>query len=314
MAEPTKANNPEKAPQGITESRAGDATQQDLENLGLDELEKLIQGGAQQETTEEPQTKEKIEETAEPKAEEETTKEEEPFEIPEDLRDKSREELIKQLVNLRKLKGRQDQELGELRKFKKQMEKIQQRADELHLGATAEELVQGEVGRLSDEEKERFYELLMEDPLAALQPILQKTLRPLLIQQAKQQNEMIVRQLKERAKDSIVPYNEEEVNRILQSYNREDGRNELFEKYGSKAFEVAYDIYFKRELPKALEKRLAEEREKAKKEAMEELAKKGSVYTEPPGVSSASKGAPTNYEDMSLEEIEKLINQMTGRR
>lgn len=299
MDEPN-ANTLNEAPQGTTEAQTG-AEQQDYSNMSLDELQKLIQttGAAEPEASKKAEAKETPQQEAE--QDEET---------PEDLRDKSPEELIKTIVNLRKLKGRQDQELGELRKFKKQMEELQKQAEEAHVSTTAERLVQNEITRLSEEEKERFYEAFVEDPIAALQPILQKALRPLLVMQAKQQNEAVIRQLKEKTKDSLVPFDEEAVNKIIHSFTR-DGRNELFDRYGSQAFEVAYDIYFKQELPKALERKIQEEREKAKREALEEMGRKGVAYTEPPGLSGAAESRAVNYEDMSLQELEAYIRKLT---
>lgn len=221
-----------------------------------------------------------------------------PEEVPDDLKDKSQAELVKILVNLRKLKGRQDQELGELRKFKKQQEELQAQMEEQNLSASAQKMVDAQVKGMTPEERTAFYDKFAEDPEAALLPLIQKAMHPILIQQAKQNNEAVVKRLKESTKDSLVPYDEEGVNKIIASYQK-GNRNELFDKYGSEAFQVAYDIYFKQNIETAVEKRLAEEREK--------LETNANPYVEPQGVSTGKTAKPTDYEKMSFEELRKLV-------
>jgi len=221
-----------------------------------------------------------------------------PEEVPDDLKDKSQAELVKILVNLRKLKGRQDQELGELRKFKKQQEELQAQMEEQNLSASAQKMVDAQVKGMTPEERTVFYDKFAEDPEAALLPLIQKAMHPILIQQAKQNNEAVVKRLKESTKDSLVPYDEEGVNKIIASYQK-GNRNELFDKYGSDAFQVAYDIYFKQNIETAVEKRLTEEREK--------LETNANPYVEPQGVSTGKTAKPTDYEKMSFEELRKLV-------
>jgi len=221
-----------------------------------------------------------------------------PEEVPDDLKDKSQAELVKILVNLRKLKGRQDQELGELRKFKKQQEELQAQMEEQNLSASAQKMVDAQVKGMTPEERTVFYDKFAEDPEAALLPLIQKAMHPILIQQAKQNNEAVVKRLKESTKDSLVPYDEEGVNKIIASYQK-GNRNELFDKYGSDAFQVAYDIYFKQNIETAVEKRLTEEREK--------LETNANPYVEPQGVSTGKTTKSTDYEKMSFEELRKLV-------
>lgn len=223
-----------------------------------------------------------------------------PEEVPDDLKDKSQAELVKILVNLRKLKGRQDQELGELRKFKKQQEELQAQMEEQNLSASAQKMVDAQVKGMTPEERTVFYDKFAEDPEAALLPLIQKAMHPILIQQAKQNNEAVVKRLKESTKDSLVPYDEEGVNKIIASYQK-GNRNELFDKYGSEAFQVAYDIYFKQNIETAVEKHLAEEKERIAKEV------KANPYVEPQGVSTGKTTKSTDYEKMSFEELRKLV-------
>lgn len=178
------------------------------------------------------------------------------IETPEDLQGKSQDELVKMVVNLRKLKGQQDQELGELRKFKKQQEELQKQMEEQNLSASAQRMINAEVRGMTPEERTAFYDKFAEDPESALLPIIQKAMHPILIQQAKQNNETVVKRLKESTKDSLVPYDEEGVNKIIASYNK-NGRNELFDKYDSDAFQEAYDIYYMQTNNAAVKRKLA---------------------------------------------------------
>ncbi len=280
-----KANNLSETEQenSIISEQAGE--QKSPETMTADELRKKILSTQASEPEE---------------AESESIETPEEGEIPDDLKDKSQAELVKILVNLRKLKGRQDQELGELRKFKKQQEELQAQMEEQNLSASAQKMVDAQVKGMTPEERIAFYDKFAEDPEAALLPLIQKAMHPILIQQAKQNNEAVVKRLKESTKDSLVPYDEEGVNKIIASYQK-GNRNELFDKYGSEAFQVAYDIYFKQNINSAVEKHLAEEKERIAKEV------KANPYVEPQGVSTGKTAKPTDYEKMSFEELRKLV-------
>lgn len=280
-----KANNLSETEQenSIISEQAGE--QKSPETMTADELRKKILSTQASEPEE---------------AESESIETPEEGEIPDDLKDKSQAELVKILVNLRKLKGRQDQELGELRKFKKQQEELQAQMEEQNLSASAQKMVDAQVKGMTPEERIAFYDKFAEDPEAALLPLIQKAMHPILIQQAKQNNEAVVKRLKESTKDSLVPYDEEGVNKIIASYQK-GNRNELFDKYGSEAFQVAYDIYFKQNIHSAVEKHLAEEKERIAKEV------KANPYVEPQGVSTGKTAKPTDYEKMSFEELRKLV-------
>lgn len=283
-----KANNQSETPEGTIEEQAGEG--KTPETMTSDELREEIL---------------KTQSAVEP--EEEKSVEEAP-EIPEDLRDKSREELAKQLANLRKLKGQQDNELGELRKFKKAQEEIQQQMEEQNVSSSAQKLVQSEIKGMTAEEKQVFYDRFADDPEGALYPLIQKFMHPVLLQQAKQNNEATVNKLKESTKESLVPYDEVEINKIIASFNK-NGRNELFDQYGSGAFQAAYDIYFKQNIAAAVERKIQEATESTKKKVEEESGKKN-PYVEPQGISAASKSGKLtekDLEEMSFEQIQKLV-------
>lgn len=234
-------------------------------------------------------------------------------EIPDDLKSKSAGELAKELFNLRKLQGSQNNELGELRKFKKETDSLAEQMKEYHIDASAQKLIKSEIRGMSDEEKTGFYEKFSENPEEALLPIIQKSMRPFLTIQARQNNEAEIRRLKEEKKDTLVPYDEVEVNKIINSFNY-DGRNELFDQYGSGAFETAYDIHFKRNVQSAVDKRLSETADRAKQETAEEESKKVRAFTEPQGIASIPKGGNRiNDEEylrtLSIKELAKLAGK-----
>lgn len=298
-----KANNQAETSQETIEAQTGVKDPSEMTSSELKkEILKAQSEKAIEPEEETPETIEVPEETPQVKQ-----KEIESEETPEDLKDKSHAELVKILVNLRKLKGQQDQELGELRKFKKQQEEIQARMDEQNLSSSAQKLIRSEIKQMSPEEKQAFYDKFAEDPAGALYPLIQQAIHPIMVHQAKQHNEAVVARLKEATKDSLVPYEEDEINKIIASYNK-NGRNELFDQYGSEAFQVAYDQYFKQNIAAAVEKRIQEAAEKARQEALE--GRKVNPYVEPQGVSAASKSGKLTQEDldkMSFEEIRKLV-------
>ena len=136
-----KANNLSETEQenSIISEQAGE--QKSPETMTADELRKKILSTQASEPEE---------------AESESIETPEEGEIPDDLKDKSQAELVKILVNLRKLKGRQDQELGELRKFKKQQEELQAQMEEQNLSASAQKIVNAQVKGMTPEERTAF--------------------------------------------------------------------------------------------------------------------------------------------------------------
>ncbi len=295
-----KANNQAETSQETIKAQTGP---KDPSEMTSDELKNEILKAQSEEATE-PEVAEVVEE--EPAEVEQETVESDV--IPEDLRDKSQAELAKILVNLRKLKGQQDNELGELRKFKKQQEEIQAQMEESNLSSSAQKLIRSEIKGMTPEEKAAFYDKFADSPEEALFPLIQQALHPILIQQAKQNNESAINRLKESTKDSLVPYDEIEINKVIASFNK-NGRNELFDQYGSDAFQAAYDLYFKQNVAAAVERRIQEATESAKKKVDEEAGKKN-PYVEPQGVSAAAKsGKLTEKElqDLTFEQIQKMV-------
>ncbi|HDP36348.1 MAG TPA: hypothetical protein ENN27_00545 [Candidatus Atribacteria bacterium] len=284
-----KTNNQPSTPEGKVDE--GLEKTEDYSGLSNEELEKLVKTG-------------EVPKPAEPVG---VAKPEE--ELPDDLKGKSAEELAKAYINIRRLHANQDKELGELRKFKEEAVNLDNQIKQYQIDATSRNLVETEIKAMSEEEKQKFYDDFSEDPTKALMPYISKAIKPIATILARQANEAEIKRLEDETKESRVPYNRKAVDKILASYTRADGRNELFDRYGTKAFQQAYDIYFKQNINQAIEKEKKEFIEKANREAEELAKKKLQIYTEPQGVTSVSPSGSTDYEHMSMEELEKLVGK-----
>jgi len=280
------ADNREPVPEGV----AGESAGTDLESLSFEELERLVKGGGEAKAEKEPV---KTEERA-AKEEPETVVED--TEIPEELLKKSQQELAKELVNLRKLYGKQANELGELRKWKELKEKEEQERELLRLDASSTlliQLAQKSLEDMSDEEKEEFIEEFVENPITAISKIMQRAI----------EYKKVIEKLRQKTRDSLLPF--EEIEQEVYNYinAQPDGGAALFAQYGSQAFEVAYEECKKRHLEDAYRRKLQQLEEELQRKLQEEQKKR--TYTESP-VASAGPGQ-IDYESLPLEELVKLI-------
>lgn len=289
-----QADNRDPVPEGVAGETAGAI--EDIEKLSFEELEKLVKAealsGKQEETQQRETPKEEV-----PQEEEE--------EIPEDLKNKPVEELIKELVNLRKIYGKQANELGELRKWKEQKEKEEQERELWRIDAAAQKLLSESLGQMTDEEKEQFYEQFVDNPVQAIASLLHKTTYPLLVEIARLRQEAALNELRIKTRDSLIPFEEveQEVYKIIKAYDKPNGGNELFEKYGTGAFEYAYNLYKQRYADEIYKRKLKEAEERLRQQLLEERKKQ--TYTE--SAASTSRGGTIDYENLPLEELIKLI-------
>jgi len=289
-----KTNTQISVPQGETDT--GLVKTEDYEKLSDEALEALVKGKPAPVTPAEP-VKE-----GEPPAE--------PIEeLPDDLKGKSAEVLAKAYLNIRKLHSKQDEELGNLRKYKEEADKLDTDMKKYQIDATSRNIVENEIKSMTDAEKQKFYDDFSEDPAKALMPYISKAIKPIAVVQARQANETEISRLIEANKDKRVPYNRKAVDTILAGFTNADGRNKLFDLYGTKAFEEAYKIYRDQNLDAAIEKEKKEYVEKANKEAEELANKKSKTYTEPQGAVSASRSGSTDYKTMPMEQLEKLVGK-----
>ena len=291
-----KINNLEKpTPKGQVGKEADEI--KDIDELSHEELKKKVMEESEKtEPKDEPKDEVKDEPKDEPKDEVEEEEEKETWEQKYD--------------NLRKLQSSQTDELGDLRKFRKETEELKEKTKEYQINSTKDHILR-QVEEMKPEEREKFYEKFSESPDKALTPLISKILSPFMIIQARHNNEVVISKLRKDTKDSIIPYDkyEDEINETLNKYNK-NGRNELFDKFGSGAFEEAYNVVYKKHIKEDQKKEKEEIVEKAKKEAEEDFNKKKNTFTEPQGKSSASKGGkPINYEDMSKEQLDKLVGK-----
>ena len=297
-----KVNNPKSTPdKGQVDKTAGGS--EDYSGLSDEELERKVKG----ETEVKPEPENVPENVPEP----DTTKEgiKEP-ELPDNIKGKTADELAKDYVNLRKKLDEQGVEIGELRKYKKENTEIDEQMKEYGVSSTAQTLVEKEIFQMNDEQKNQFYEKFSENPGEALMPLITKAIKPITVRQARSDNEAEIKRLIDKTKDGYVPYDRKKINKIIAKHTREDGRNTLFDKHKSGAFEAAYDIYYRENISAALEKNQKEFKEKAVKEAEEAAKNTPNTFTEPQGISSASKaGKSTDYDNMTDEQLDKAVGK-----
>ena len=303
-----KTNNPESTPdKGQVDEKAGGVTE-DYSGLSDEELNKLAKAPAsdEPEPVTEPEPK-PDEVTKEPEGEPEPAPTDE---LPKNLKGKSADELAKDYINLRKKLDEQGEEIGDLRKYKKENAVLDEELKQYGIKSTAQNLVKKEMSKMTDEQKNLFYEKFSENPAEALMPLISEAIKPITVKQARSENEAEINRLIDKTKEGYVPYDRKKINKIIAGFTKENGSNELFDKHGQGAFEAAYDIYYKQNIGSALEASQKEFQEKALKEAEEAASKKVNTFTEPQGVSSASVGGkPTNYEAMSDKELAKAAGK-----
>jgi hypothetical protein len=271
---------------------------EDYDSLTDEELEAKVKG-----ETPEPVKPAPVKET-----EPITAPADKPDELPDDLKGKSAEELAKAYLNVRKLHAKQDAELGELRKFKEEAENLDKQMKEYQIDTTSRKIVETEIKGMTDEEKQKFYDDFSDDPVKALMPYITKAIKPLAVTTARQQNEAEIQRLVTETKEKRVPYDRKAVDKILASYTKENGRNELFERYGTGAFQEAYNIYYRQNIDAAIEKEHQEFIEKAKKEAEEAALAKSRTYVEPQGVVNTESGA-IDFDNVSLDKFDEIVGK-----
>ena len=270
-------------------------------DISLDELEAQIKKAKPKPVKiEEPK---KVEEILEP----ELVVEEE---LPEEFKGKTEAQLVEMYQNLRKLGDKQTNELGELRKGKKEAEDAVEMAKKYQLNEIAKTVIP-QMKKWTPEEKQNWLAKLGDDPQATLTDFVTELMKPSLTTSADTKNRQAITDLKEKHKDAVVPYSEEEVNKIL-FYNPQ-----MFKQYKSGAFEAAYNIYRDKNFPSFADKLVETKANQAKEEANAETEKKKGAFVEPVGVATPkNRGKIVNLKqqiedmedpDKALEVLEKLI-------
>lgn len=299
-------NNPEPAPKGQAEVKT-DAVKQESQIADDGDLDKELSDietklkvppqPAQETVTEETETKEQ-------------TEQEEA--VSEDLLKKSPEELAKMYSNLQKKLGEHSDELGTLRKFKDEQEQLKKETESYQLSAANQHIINNYIDSMTSEQTNEFLENFATNPKKALLPIISEAMKPYTLTQAKYNNQMAVQTLKDKTKDDLVSYTkvEKEVNELLAKRDK-NGRNEFWDRYGSGAFEKAYNEVRNAKLPEALTQKEKELIGIAQKKAEEEYNKKMRAYTEPQGaVSMANVGKNIDYRSMEADEAIAKLEQI----
>ena len=263
----------------------------------LDELESKI--AAKPAPMKEPV---KLEEPTVGPVEEVITTEKVVNELPDEFKGKTEVELAEMLVNLRKLKDENINELGTLRKGKKEAEDAVEMAKKYQLNEIAKTVIP-QMKKWTPEEKQSWLAKLGEDPQATLTEFVVELMKPSLTTSADTRNKQAIEDLKKKHKDAIVPYDEDEVAKIL-FYNPQ-----MFKQYKSGAFEAAYNIYRDKNFDGFAEKRLETKANQAKEEAKIEAEKKKGAFVEPVGPASPEKRGKVNLKEQieNMEDAEKAV-------
>lgn len=234
---------------------------------------------------------------------EETVEEVVEEELPDEFKGKTQAELAEMLVNLRKLKDENINELGDLRKGKKEAADAVEMAEKYQLNEVAKSVIP-QMKKWTPEEKQAWLAKLGDDPQATLTDFVTELMKPSLTTNADTRNRQAIEDLKKLHEDAIVPYNEKEVNKIL-FYNPD-----MWKKYKSGAFEAAYNIYRDENFDSFAEKRLETKANQAKEEAKKEAEKKKGAFVEPVGPASPEKrGKIVNLKEKieNMEDAEKAV-------
>lgn len=303
-----KTNNPEPISEEHKnfEEEIGDETGTD-KDISLDELEKKIEEAkpAPVKTVEKP-VEEPMEETVEEVVEEE---------LPEEFKGKTQTQLAEMLVNLRKLKDENINELGTLRKGKKEAEDAVEIAKKYQLNEVAKSIIP-QMKKWTPGEKQNWLAKLGEDPQGVLTEFVTELMKPSLTTSADTRNKQAITELKEKHKDAVVPYDEDEVAKIL--FHNPN----MFKQYKSGAFQEAYNMYRDKNFDGFAEKRLEDKANQAKEKAKIEAEKKKGAFVEPVGVASPkNRGKIVNLKqqiedmepDKAIEILEKLIPESDRR-
>lgn len=303
-------NNPETSPKGQEE--VGTDVDMSDSHIADDEIDREL-AELENKLKKAPEVKEPVYKEVTEKTTD-TEQHEQPTEaISEDLLKKSPEELAKMYSNLQKKLGEQGNELGELRKLKEEDDRIKKEIESYQLSAANQHIVNNFIDNMSPDETNKFLEEFATNPKKAMLPIISEVMKPYTMTQAKYNNMMAVQTLKDKTKDDLIPYAkvEKEISKLL-SQRDANGRNELWDRYGSGAFEQAYHRVRDVKLPEAIKQKETELISEAQKKAEEEYNRKMRAYTEPQApTDNRNVGNVVDYNKLSPEEaiqrLEKIL-------
>ena len=182
------------------------------------------------------------------------------FNLPDKLKGKSLEEIAKMYINAEKLGSAHTTELGELRKQKAELATAKELAKKYEIEMSANK-VSPSIKKWSPEEVATFIQELGKDPQKAFAELITPYIKPLATSTAQTRNERMEEKLTNDNKDKIVPYDRAEVSQILKA------QPELWKEYGTKAIQVAFNIYKENVFDDRMEAKETEFNEKLKEQA-----------------------------------------------
>lgn len=304
MSKDTEVNNQKGTPDGQV-PKANQETVVDTEP-SFDELRKTVM----KMSNDEPQNLSLDSEPEEEVTEESSEVEEENQDLPDELQGKTPQELAKMYQNLRQMQSKQAQELGELRKLKEKQDELKKETEKYSIDAASRELVNTTINNMTKEEADGWLDQLTENPRKALAPMILEIVGPLVQRVAKANNDSVEKDLIERTRDSLVPYEKykDEINQVLDQKDN-NGRRYLFDRFGSKAFEEAYRVVYDRHF-ESERKSLEEQARKAREEAPSPKPRK-TTFVQQQTNASNNRGSNTDTDDLSFEEFKHLVKQRT---
>jgi len=234
--------------------------------------------------------------------------------IPEDLLKKTPEELAKMYYNLQKKFGEHSNELGQLRKYREEQERLKQEIEKYQVSTSAQHLINKAIDKMSPEDVNGLLERFANNPKSVIASITQEIMQPFILAQAKYNNQIAEMELRENTKDDLVPYSmvEKEVRELLSKTDK-NGRNEYWDRYGSKAFEKAYQDIKLQKYPEIVKQREEKIVSEALKRAEEELRQKYSTYTASQGaIDRTTVGRKVDYGKLPPEEAIEAIEKLLG--
>jgi len=158
------------------------------------------------------------------------------FTLPDKLKGKTREEIAEMYINAEKLISTHTTELGELRNKKAELDTAKELAKKYEIEMSANKIAP-KLKKWTKEEIATFIQKLGEDPQTAFASLINPYIKPLTSSAARTRNERMEEKLIADNKDKVVTYDRGEVDKVLKA------NPELWKEYGTKAIQVAFNIY-----------------------------------------------------------------------
>ena len=184
----------------------------------------------------------------------------ETFNLPDKLKGKTKKEIAEMYMNAEKLGSAHTTELGELRKQKAELATAKELAKKYEIEMSANK-VAPKFKKWTKDEVATFIQRLGEDPQTAFADLINPYIKPLANSTAQTRNERMEEKLVTENKEKVVPYDRAEVDKVLKA------NPELWKEYGTKAIQVAFNIYKENVFDARMEVKEAEFNEKMKEKA-----------------------------------------------